>query len=974
MKRHLFFLFTLLTALPLRASDSTSMWKETLILEGQHKLAMLKRENALRDSQGLSQSNNYVLVVGDGNEYPDATFIRQRRGAGRGGEESVPYLLDVEHLQSLNKTLQDMNATSVVKTYLLLVHFMPLEFINEIPDNQSIADFFAGQKTDMVQVVAGPMTNEAKDIVTRITGSQLDQEITPTLFCGFVHFKVFKNNKEGISQWVYYPRNSQIEFDEQYKRMLHSFVQSAKWTTGDLAKVTTLVETIRLHNEEYKRVKGILRDLSAIVDPEIMEESLRGLGDNALAAFNTAERIHILKVLSSKEMDSDKESIALRILKQTPVSDAQLLLNGLKTYNELEENGELLINCLITKIGEEIEVSENHHADLISHLTTLIFASVDFQKKFHDLLLAEGDSRLMQWGKLDEKGFRIRAANLNDIGQLEITREEYRPENFGQIIGGYKGVMIYNPYPYITISPNATIDPFELIWFVNHSTLDVVNDELTQVGKGEVIVAPAIALQYASQKQKIDDLFTAGLITLDAVTIIASGGTALATKVHWLRRAWAVIELGGAVGNIAINTDLLPKDGSFAEVIEGYNAVMLVIGVKNLGQLGIRGVIRATQNGFLPQVKDKIRLYVRSVLRAEPQLMNLRSTNEAADKILQLKDELVKKLNLTADDLIALKAAEYDLGLAAYTNIRKNLSDAKITKAYLNNVEITDFEVALKYASKDVLIFIDKNLNENGFSEVVRGYKNNPQSFIEAVKDIKSFTDAERGWLRFWKLTPNMEDALITIKNLEGKLDMPTGNTTQIQLASIHAFTISGDILNVPMRYNAGWFGEYQVKALKHITEGLDELRKVKGRKFLGEVFSGKTYSLSEFNSTFVNGVGKEVKFAGFVSSSTRREVAEGFVELTKKWVTSNEKVAVIRRITSKEGVYIDDLSDWGKNLGPVRHINDPEILRIQSEVIMNEGFFRQTSAPIPIIENGVHKVVDGIPFYYVDFLELGKQ
>lgn len=45
----------------------------------------------------------------------------------------------------------------------------------------------------------------------------------------------------------------------------------------------------------------------------------------------------------------------------------------------------------------------------------------------------------------------------------------------------------------------------------------------------------------------------------------------------------------------------------------------------------------------------------------------------------------------------------------------------------------------------------------------------------------------------------------------------------------------------------------------------------------------------------------------------------------------------------------------------------------IQEEVLMDEGMFKQISEPTPYMENGRHKVEDGIPYYYVDFEELVK-
>ncbi len=39
----------------------------------------------------------------------------------------------------------------------------------------------------------------------------------------------------------------------------------------------------------------------------------------------------------------------------------------------------------------------------------------------------------------------------------------------------------------------------------------------------------------------------------------------------------------------------------------------------------------------------------------------------------------------------------------------------------------------------------------------------------------------------------------------------------------------------------------------------------------------------------------------------------------------------------------------------------------------MREGYFKQTSNPIPVMENGDQKVVNGMSYYYVDFEELVK-
>jgi hypothetical protein len=136
---------------------------------------------------------------------------------------------------------------------------------------------------------------------------------------------------------------------------------------------------------------------------------------------------------------------------------------------------------------------------------------------------------------------------------------------------------------------------------------------------------------------------------------------------------------------------------------------------------------------------------------------------------------------------------------------------------------------------------------------------------------------------------------------------------------------------------------------------------------------SGKAFSQADFDNKFVNGVGKQIKYDSFISTTTKQDVAEGFTELTKKWAGDEKvvKVALIQRIVTKDGVYIDDLSDWGKNLGRTRHSDEPIEIQIQDEVLLTPSYLQQTAEPIPIMENGKHKIIDGMKAYYIDFKQL---
>lgn len=356
--------------------------------------------------------------------------------------------------------------------------------------------------------------------------------------------------------------------------------------------------------------------------------------------------------------------------------------------------------------------------------------------------------------------------------------------------------------------------------------------------------------------------------------------------------------------------------------------------------------------------------------------------DENGELIVTANDEVLVKVENTVthqQQIVVVKDAGQKIirnvpgGLLAYANIRKYLGDGQI-KAYLNNSMLKTFEDILRKGDPDVLKQLD-NMNVEDFGEVVRGYVDNPKAFENSIASVDKFS-GQYGWLNYWKLTPQLKESFQIIADLrnQNKL-MDVGNATEIQLSTLHAFTVKGDFLNIPLRYNKSYLGEYADRGIKHVKACLDELRKLPGRRVFNErVYSGKAYSKAEFEKELVGGNGKEVALKGFVSTSKKESVAEGFVEASIGWAGTGPKVAVIRRITSKEGVYVDDLSDWGKNLGPARHANaNPPSIRIQEEVLLNEGYFKQMSEPIPVMENGVQKVIQGMPVYYVDFVEMVK-
>jgi hypothetical protein len=85
----------------------------------------------------------------------------------------------------------------------------------------------------------------------------------------------------------------------------------------------------------------------------------------------------------------------------------------------------------------------------------------------------------------------------------------------------------------------------------------------------------------------------------------------------------------------------------------------------------------------------------------------------------------------------------------------------------------------------------------------------------------------------------------------------------------------------------------------------------------------------------------REIPIPPFQSTSTREIVADDFIAR----FSASDKTEVMFEIQSRTGVYIDDISDYGKNLQPTRH---PDHL-VQEEVILNKNGLYVIDDLIPV-------------------------
>lgn len=588
--------------------DGIDEWRKRLIKAGRAELKRVEEQNRINDSKGQSHLNSYLVMIDTPEEYPNGDYLKQRKGVAKGGEETVPYLIQPTVFTELDGTLKKMNSTSVVKTFVLVVHFMPLEFFNEIPDNQSIADFFSGQKTDLVRTVADPISQEARDIVLAITNPQLLQATTPTLYCGFVHFKVYKNKEEGMSQWVYYPRNTKLEFPDNYKQMLNSFLKSETWPSSNVSKVETLIKVLTKNNEEYKKVKGALATITSINDPYALAEALSGIDINGFAAFDATQRIHALKVLSAAEIPDEWEGLIYKLVasvlapgdasrlitafgalnEKVPATiETEDLTTGVTSSRENPKKDWCLLQCITNETGDAtlgVWGGDNYKL-LIKSLIELCRLAPEFVTKVEELADTTKNDLLASktifynynsfWSKL--------ASSVSQFPNPKIDRttnyiKECDLETSTELFFSYI-------FPNTALS-NQKLDPFEPIVFVNKSNLGMLAD---LDGGENVFIAPAIVLKYADDKAWNETATDVTMAVIDAASL-ATGYGEIKAGVTGLRKAWTILDMANSGINLTLNASLLSQNPQVKKILDAYNLVTGGVAITRMGTGGIRNV------------------------------------------------------------------------------------------------------------------------------------------------------------------------------------------------------------------------------------------------------------------------------------------------------------------------------------------------------------------------------------------------
>jgi hypothetical protein len=334
------------------------------------------------------------------------------------------------------------------------------------------------------------------------------------------------------------------------------------------------------------------------------------------------------KLTDAEKVVSTVNSTCMSAIRNLTYTEIESLINTIAGQTTLKEQSELAILRLMTAIkttnyADFYTYLEKDSNKVLKHLVAEIDdASLYFltDKKNYTNFIGALVTMFNQAPASLEKRWPSKAddfakitVNLKPISYENSTQSPYfqiytTKHNDGDYKENTGEIVINDVYTTHTFSQGVygSVDTDEPITTVSPLTPIILipdGDKLpliaTALGEnslgGQMYIVPAIFLKYNSDKIRNDYIEKGIVTTLDLATIYLSGGTALATKVTWVRRAWAMAEVAGAVGNIAANTGTVDPNSNLGKAINAYNLGMAVIGVKNVAQGGYKFVSNLPQ-------------------------------------------------------------------------------------------------------------------------------------------------------------------------------------------------------------------------------------------------------------------------------------------------------------------------------------------------------------------------------------------
>jgi hypothetical protein len=525
---------------------------------------------------------------------------------------------------------------------------------------------------------------------------------------------------------------------------------------------------VQCDQEEIESGDALLKEYITSTDPELITNVVNTVCLSSLQKLSYTELSGFFSTLAKQKTIGEWSEVALL-----------RLMNALKTedyksfYTLLEENSNAILINLVKELDDHsiyFWVDGSNYTNFNGALVTMFRNN---PAAFIEKLAEVGNEKLLgQVFNLDSKPFvsdqkiegipvliemnefRFGGKYNEKTGEVAVVREhKVLPVSTGTVRGGGGGFTL--PMWTADDLPVTTLSPLSPIVITTADELPLVQTALGEGSSdvGTMYIVPAIFLKFRGGKIFEDEMQKTGMVALDVVTIASSGGAMLATKVTWARRLWALTEVAGAVGNIAVNTGAVSPDSKLYKAVEIYNGVMLVIGVKAAG----KGLISFTR-GLTDQTKNLLKnsssfksIILARYMQWRVAIRNLDKLSDAEKQLVTEQEQVWKLLGVTDEMADALKATVVSK-LEGYSNLKnwvvKNLDDVNDAELLSKLENLASDQSALTEFNKDILTgnfasalkgkpeLIDswKVLKDANISDVVRQNPANLEGLSKALK------------------------------------------------------------------------------------------------------------------------------------------------------------------------------------------------------------------------------------------------
>lgn len=506
-------------------------YKEQIIKAGTEKLNALILQNENYIKAGKTDKLSFVVNVNPEDYIADISL------------NNKPNFLSSATVEGgYNARLNQVFQSEGIECYFILINYFDVKMTAEMPTTYLLSDIFSAgtffDKNSNIQTLKSYHSSITNNILSASSGS--NRKRYAVSFANYYSAE-FNNSTGGTGCFRLYtvhkvePSNSPViaYFDDiynYYKGYLRKDQIFLNETSRDLI-VDKMITDFEKSVKNYKK-KALIVHTNTIND---LKTILSFFSNEDYQLLSNKERTHIFKIFCGGAIWHTTEIEILNVLNTVPRDSANIILTDLIS---VDVNGKRLLKHFFDGF------QQGNYQDMVKRITQLVGNSTLYQHNLPDVetaliqnQISPAWSKVFEWSDcststmyFDEQNTdeckrpshwkhaekRYHTITMSNIGMVEINGK-YKNVTNSIDANGQTVVEIKDITP-------SSLHPYDLVFLVDKSTIDGLND-ITD-NSGGTMVVPACFLVYAKDKAFNRDLFEATM----ALTSVVGPEEILASK------------------------------------------------------------------------------------------------------------------------------------------------------------------------------------------------------------------------------------------------------------------------------------------------------------------------------------------------------------------------------------------------------------------------------------------------------------